>query len=622
VTLRRLFGICILTCVTACAAHRAPKTATATRVHNSPAFTDSNPADTVPYLASDALQGRGVGLPGLDRAADFIAGEFTADGLRPLPRQTDFFQRFDYVTESQPAAATRLVISGKSVKLGTDFLPMRFSAQGTFAAPAVFVGYGVSAPDVGYDDYAGIDVKGKVAVALRYEPMDARGESRLASGAAGWSDHAALSAKAQAAADHGAVALLIVNPLDSQPDLLIPFSYSYGDQASIPVDQIKQPAANQLLAAAGAPDLKTLRDGINRSFHPHSMPLPGAIVQGTVQIRSLTAKVKNVMAMIPGAGPHADEFVVVGAHYDHLGLGLLGHALGPPGSIYHGADDNASGTATVLELAHRFAHAPPPARSIVLICFTAEEEGLVGSQYFVRHPPIPLKQIVAMVNMDMVGRVRDQTLYIGGQGTAKDFDAVLAQADLGSPLRLKSIGRGGLGPSDHMSFAMQRIPVLFFFSGIHIDYHRPTDVASKINYEGIGEVADFTQKVLIGLTRIPHDPYLVDADRDSMHLFGSLSFGPSASPSPRAMLGVIPDYGSAESRVGVLISGTTPGTPADAAGLRGGDLLVQFGKQKLENLMDLSQALARSKPGDKIILKLIRGSVTLSFDVTLAERKG
>jgi Zn-dependent M28 family amino/carboxypeptidase len=624
--------IWLLGCLVGCGSDSPPKTLaapallpTATiqiQLPMAPAATDADPKDTLPYLASDELQGRGVGLPGLDRAADLIAAEFAADGLLLLPGHADFFQAFDYTTQAAPGAATALAVGGKTLALDTDYLPMRFSAQGKFAAPAVFVGYGVSAPEAGYDDYADLDVKGKVVVAMRYEPMTEHGQSWLAPGsdASGWSNHATFAAKAKSAADHGAAALLIVNPPDSEPDLLVPFSGTFAPQASIPVMQIKQTAANQLLGAGGAPDLKTLRDQINASFKPRSMVLSGPAVSGTAQIESLTARVKNVMAVLPGAGPHADEFVVVGAHYDHLGLGTLGHRFGPPGSIYHGADDNASGTATVVELASRLSHGPPPARSIIFICFTAEEEGLVGSEYFVKHSPVAMEKIVAMVNLDMVGRISDQTLYIGGQGTAKDFDAILGQADLDSPLRLKSIGRGGLGPSDHMSFAMRRVPVMFFFSGLHADYHRPTDVAEKINYEGIGEVADFAAKVVLGLTKMPHEPYLAEADKDSMHLFGSPNFG--SGNERRAILGVIPETGSQESRVGVLISGTTPGTPADVAGLREGDLLVQLGKQKLENLMDLTEALASSKPGDKVTVKVIRGKQTLSFDVTLAERKG
>ncbi|MGD0541117.1 MAG: M28 family peptidase [Tepidisphaeraceae bacterium] len=629
--------------------HSEPKEIAPVSAPAAPAVSDADPRDTLPYLASDELQGRGVGLPGLERAAQFIAGEFAADGLRPLPGQPGFFQTFEYTTQTSPGPATAMAIGSKRLMLDVDYLPMRFSAAGKFAGTAVFVGYGVSAPEAGYDDYAGVDVLGKVVVAMRYEPMDEHGQSRLAphGDASGWSEHATFSAKAAAAAKHGAVALLIVNPPDSEPDLLLPFSGAFAAPATIPVLQIKQAVADELLSSGGTPDeqalreevleslkhrvdgplvnerrvpdLNTLRDQINASFRPRSISLFSPIVSGAVQIESLTARVKNVMGVLPGNGPLADEFVVIGAHYDHLGLGTIGHRFGPVGSIYHGADDNASGTATVLELARRFAHAPPPARSIIFICFTAEEEGLIGSQYFVKHPPVPMEKVVAMVNLDMVGRIRDQTLYVGGQGTAADFDAILGHAGMGSPLRLKSIGRGGLGPSDHMSFAQRRVPVLFLFSGMHTDYHRPTDVANKINYDGIEEVADFTQKVIDGLTKMPHEPYLVDADKDSMHLFGSPNFAPGTGRP--VILGVRPDYGSADSRVGVLISGTTPGTPAAAAGMLGGDLLVQFGDQKLENLMDLSQALGRSKPGDKVTVKIIRGSKALSFDVVLAERK-
>jgi Zn-dependent M28 family amino/carboxypeptidase len=499
---------------------------------------------------------------------------------------------------------------------------MRFSREGRFSGLAAIVGYGVSAPEIGYDDYAGIDVKGKVVIAMRYEPMDASGHSRLAphGDLSGWSAHATFSAKARAAADHGAAALLLVSPPSSEMDVLIPFSGTFADASSIPVFQIKQSAVNQILSDAGAGNLKVLRDQITASFKPNSLVLTGQTISGDVEIDSITAHLKNVMGVLPGVGPRANEFVVVGAHYDHLGLGRLGHMFGPPGSIYHGADDNASGTSCVLELASRLAHGPPPARSILFICFTAEEEGLIGSEYFVAHPPIGLDKIVAMVNLDMVGRISNQTLYIGGQGTAKDFDAIVASADLDSPLKLKSIGRGGMGPSDHMSFAQKRIPVMFFFSGLHADYHRPTDTSDKINYEGIGEVADFTTKVVRGLTTMPRDAYVVEADQDSMHLFGSPDF--SNGPERRVILGVIPDYSATESRVGVLISGTTPGTPADSAGLRQGDLLVQFGPQKLENLMDLTEALARSKPGDRVKVKVMRGTQSLSFDITLAERKG
>jgi hypothetical protein len=499
---------------------------------------------------------------------------------------------------------------------------MRFSLEDRFSGGVVFAGYGVTAPEIGYDDYDGIDARGKVVLAMRYEPTDSHGLSAIAKhdDPSGWSEHASLSTKAKNAADHGAAALLLVNPPSSEPDLLMPFRGTYGPAATIPLYQIKQSVADRMLTAAHAPDLKTLRDEIDVSLKPQSRALDGPAMWGQVQIDSIVTKIKNVAAVLAGRGPHADEFIVVGAHYDHLGLGQLGHMFGPVGSIYHGADDNASGTATILELASRVSQAPPLDRSIIFICFTGEEEGLIGSEYFIKHPPVPLDKVVAMVNLDMVGRVRDQTLDIGGQGTAKDFDVILAKADADSPLKLKSVGRGGLGPSDHMSFAMRRIPVLFFFSGVHADYHRPTDTADKINYEGIAEVADFTENVVTALTRMPRESYIVEADKDSMHLFGAPIFGDA--PARRVILGVIPDYGATDSKVGVLISGTTPGTPAEAAGLREGDLLVQFGQTRLENLMDLTEALAHSKPGDRVLLKILRGNQTLSFDITLAQRKG
>jgi hypothetical protein len=603
------------------AAAPMPATAPSVAASDAPAATDSDPKDTLPWLASDELQGRGVGMKGLDMAADMISNEFAADGLKPVPGMQDFFQTFDYTTQAGPGARTSLAIGARVLRLEDDYLPMRFSIEEKFSAPAVFVGYGVSAPESGYDDYAGVDVRGKVAIAMRYEPMNARSQSRLVDGpdAGSWSTHATFDAKAKAAADHGAVALLLVNPPDSEPDLLLPFAGAFASPATIPVIQVKQHVVEEILGAALAPDLRALRSQIDTTFKPCSTALGTVNVLGEVQIDTVTAHLKNVVAVIPGTGPTANEFVVVGAHYDHLGLGRLGEAFGPRGSVYHGADDNASGTATVLELASRLSQGPPPARTIVLICFTAEEEGLVGSTYFVNHCPIPVDKIVAMVNLDMVGRIRDQTLFTGGQGTAKDFDAILTQADEDSPLQLKSIGRGGLGPSDHMAFSRRHIPVLFFFSGIHMDYHRPTDTADKINYEGIGEVCDFTAKVVTGLEHMPRDPYIAEADRDSMHLFGTPFFG--ADPMPRVELGVLPDMASQESRVGVLITGTRPGTPAEVAGLREGDLLVQFDGQRLENLMDLDQALGRSKPGDRVTLRIIRGTQTLSLDVILTQRK-
>jgi hypothetical protein len=588
---------------------------------SAPNPTDSSPRDTLPWLASDGLQGRGLGTTGIERAADFIASEFAADGLSPCPGLNGFFQPVPYAASIAPDAISSLKIGNHPLTLGENFSPLKFSTEGAFSGAAAFVGYGITDPKTGYDDYAGVDAKGKIVIAMRFEPVDAEGHSRLypKTNANQWSDNALFAAKVKNAEARGAASLLLVDPPGSDADELMQFWTPGAFDTKIPVLQITRATADQILAAGQQGSLKSLKTLIDSTFKPASVVLAGTTVSGDVKIKRLTGNLRNVIGCLAGAGPHADEFVVVGAHYDHLGLGQMGHMFGHVGSIYHGADDNASGTSVILALAARFAKAPPPDRSILFMCYTGEEEGLIGSEYFVNHSPLPLEKIVAMLNLDMVGRLKDQTLYMGGAGTDVDFDAILKTAISGSPLRLKSIGRGGMGPSDHMSFAQKRIPVLFLFSGLHVDYHRPTDTADRINYAGIDEVAKFCARIVTGLTKMPHGAYVADADKDSMHLFGSPNF--AGGPARRVILGVVPDYGSADSRVGVLIAGTTPGTPAETAGLKNGDLLVQFNDQKLENLMDLTQALGAAKPGDKVKLRVLRGSQTLVLDITLAERK-
>lgn len=587
-----------------------------------PAAGDVDPRDTIPFLASDALQGRGVGLPGLDRAGDFIAGEFAAAGLKPLPGKNDFFQSFNYTAASSPAPSTSLTIASHRLILGDEFTPLSFSATKKFSGDVVFAGYGISAPEAGYDDYADVDVKGKIVIALRFEPTDEHGKSRLLKPGdqAAWSKHASFGAKVAAARKHGAAALLLVTPPEQGGDVLLRFSEaSAAGQINIPVLNIRRVVADGALRQGANTDLKAIRQTIDSDFAPHSIALTGVAASGNVEINHVTTRLRNVVACIPGQGPAANEFVVVGAHYDHLGFGLLGHQIGPVGPVYHGADDNASGTATVVELASRFARrsAALP-RTLVFICFSGEEEGLIGSKYFVDDPPIPLDKIVAMLNFDMVGRVRDETLFVGGQGTAGDFDSILASAQQHSKFTVKSVGRGGMGPSDHMAFAMKRIPVMFLFSGIEVDYHRPTDIASKINFAGIQEVEAFATDVIDGMLHMPRGPYVLEADQDSFNMFGTDMS--TSRPTRRVILGIVPEYNSENSMVGVLVASAIPGTPADAGGLKSGDLLVQFGDQKIQNLTDLTLALNQHKPGEKVTIKFLRDKNSMTAEITLAAR--
>ncbi len=603
-----------------------------------PSTTD--PRETVPFLASDALAGRLPGSPGIQRAGDFLAAELSRIGLKPLPGQADYFQPFDMAQASTLSPATEFLVNGQGELPDRDFEPMGLSAEGAFHGPVIFAGFGITTDPtepVQYDDYAGLDVRGKVVLAMMKEPavaqLDAHGKpaidndhnpimlSRLLGNHEGWSNNAMWVSKARNAARHGAAALLLVAPLtDGGPDVVPRYDGDSKHLAAIPVIRITRRMANVILSMGGTADLKSQQDAIDTSFQPRSGDLKDIEVSGAVAVQHKHIPVRNVIAYLPGAGSHADEWVVVGAHYDHLGLGQLGHTAGRPTSgVWHGADDNASGTAAVLALADRLKHSKPLPRSVLFIFFTAEEEGLVGSDHFVKNPLIPMEKIVAMLNLDMVGRLKNESLAIGGGGTAAIFDSMVASAIRGTNLTTtfalpEDGGRGGLGPSDHMSFAERKIPVLFLFTGMHADYHRPTDTADKINYEGIDEVVGVSQRIVQQMAAMPRQQY--DASSDS----NSMTRSAGGKQTRRAVLGVVPDDSAMDVSNGVPISGIVTGGPADKAGFKANDLLVMFNGKPLRTLSDLSEALDESHAGDSVEVKVLRDSKPVVLHAVLEER--
>jgi hypothetical protein len=567
------------------------------------------------YLASDNLEGRGPGTHGLDLAADYIAQRFKSLDLQPLPGCLDYFQYFTMNAATSAGPDTTLKSGDAKFILFQQYAPLGFSAQGEFTAPLAFAGYGISSKEYNYDDYANLDAKGKAVLILRYEPHNDKGESRFEKD--GFSSVASLGAKAQTAADHGAVAVLLVNPpnFHGGDDRLIPIARG-GAKSTIPFIQITRQVADDFLKHSGSEkNLQQLQNQIDTTGKPTSFALQDVTITGNIDIQHHKVQVKNVLAFLPGT-THPDEFIVIGAHYDHLGHGGPGSLAPNSTDIHHGADDNASGSAAVMDVAEKISRSGPRDRSILFICFTGEEEGLLGSDYFVAHPPINLKQIVAMLNMDMVGRLRNQTLYTGGEGTAESFESILQQDDAGLPLQLKSIGKGGFGPTDHQSFATKKIPVLFFFTGMHSDYHRPTDTADKINYAGLAEVSEFAERVVDSMTTMPREPYVGKYDSQGLTIAGYGSHG-----SGGVILGVVPDYGTDESTAGVRITGTAENSPAELAGLKNGDVIVQIGDKKIDSLYDLSDFLAKAKPGEKVSVQVLRDKQRIELHATLAERK-
>jgi hypothetical protein len=630
-----------------------PAAATAGAASAQPAVLEDEMRSDLYFLASDRLEGRGVGTEGLDLAADYIATRFESLGLKPLPGLNGYFQPFDIVTAESISPATSLSAGDSNFEVKKDFIPASFSAEKEFAGPVVFAGYGITNKEEKYDDYAGLDVKGKIVLMLRFEPHDpTTGKSRWANDE--YTEHSHLNVKAANAQAHGAAAILLVNPPKyhfTAGDPLMTFARQPSDTLSIPFVQVTQKTANELLKSAGAENLTALQDHLDETLKPESFDLKGVDVKGKVAINRTRKTVKNVVAYLPGVGPHADEYVVIGAHYDHLGWGGPGSLMNAPAifrplpsahptttrraanphapttrAIHHGADDNASGTTTVLELARIFAHrqkSAPPSRSIIFCSFTAEEEGLIGSARWVNHPPVDLKKIVAMLNLDMVGRIRKNLLYVGGGGTASPFHELLKKADEDSPLEFKSFGEGGLGPSDHMSFALKKVPVIFLFSGNHEDYHRPTDTADKINFDGMVDVVKMSTELIEGLEQMPQSKYVDAADKGSMLNPMTAGTGGDTGGVRRASLGVVPVYdGSEEDGKGVKIGGTSAGTPAEKAGLKGGDVVLKLGDKPTGTLMELSAVLASHKPGDKVKLVYRRGEKVMTADVTLAGRGG
>jgi aminopeptidase YwaD len=278
----------------------------------------------------------------------------------------------------------------------------------------------------------------------------------------------------------------------------------------------------------------------------------------------------------------------------------------------------------MLALADRFAHAGPQKRSLIFIAFTGEEEGLIGSQHFVSNCPVPTSKIVSMLNLDMVGRVSGESVLIGGEGTTAAFPKIVEDADRGLPLKLSEFGKGGIGPSDHTSFALKRIPVLFFFSGLHLDYHRPTDTADKINFNGINEVIDLGQRVVTAMTTMPRAAYNGSYDAGGMmQMVGSATSPQSGSThGGRASLGAIPDYAQGEdAKDGMRIGGIMPGSPAEKSGLRQGDVVTRFDDRAIGNMMDYTEALGKAKPGQAVKLQLLRDKSSLTIEVTPAARK-
>lgn len=566
--------------------------------------------DQVKTLASPAMEGRGSGTPGADLAAAHIVAAFKAAGLTPGGEAGSFLQSFSVPTGLRFDGANTLTVIGptpKALDFRKDFLPLTISANGAATGGVVFVGYGITAADLGYDDYAGIDARGKIVVALGREPRSQdpgspfrRHEARHYTER----DYKIINAR-----EHGAAAILLA-PHPAAGDLPLPVPRGQSQSQGVLALAITRATAEALLASVGM-RVGELAEAIDQSLTPRSAPLPGLTIRVEVNLVRERGTTSNVIGVLPGTDPALrDQAIVIGAHYDHLGRG--GDSSMAPdqhGQVHHGADDNASGTAVVMALARAFAAAGGASRTLVFAAFSGEELGLLGSAEYVRRPTVPIDKTVLMVNLDMVGRLRDGRLYIGGIDSGTGLRAVVTRATADLSLTLE-LSPSPFGPSDHTSFYVAGRPVMFFFTGVHDDYHRPSDTWDRINGAGLATVATVVARVVsaVAAEAMPPAYVKVDAPRGS----GGGGYGP--------VFGIVPGFGDSGSP-GVRITGVRPGSPAEQAGVRAGDVIVKFAGVDVKTLEDLTFVLRGRRAGDEVQVVVLRDGREHAVLAVLAERR-
>lgn len=591
-------------------------------------------------LSNPFFEGRQPGTRGNALAADYIEGymrqaglhpafpstEEAADGTEVVTARGTFRQTFRAGSrEAVSRGAVSVATDGnrRGLQAGTDFSVMACTADGSATAPLVFVGYSIEGGKDGYETYGkDTDLTGKIALITRFEPLNKDGRSRWS--VTGWSPSASLDAKLRAAADRGAAGLVLVNAPgvdDSRAGRLMSLEESkLTVDPRVPVVMLSESAADAVVRAADGRSLADLRALADEGGGV--IDLSRAVVTLETGLTREPIMTDNVAGVLPGRGDLADQYLIIGAHYDHVGVGSVGASPQNVGKMHPGADDNASGTAGLLVLADRLSAAygalpeGTAARSVIFCAFSAEESGLNGSRHFVRHPPIRAEQMHLMMNMDMIGRLRDGELEVGGVGTAEGLREWASPFFDESGLKIKATA-SGFGPSDHASFAAAGVPVLFFFTGLHREYHTPADVASTVNQKGAAAVITLAFKMAEALATRPEP--LVPAKGNA----ASSPARPRAlaqGPAPvKVRFGIAPgDYSGEEP--GVLVGDVYDGTSAAEAGIKAGDLMTSWNGTELKSVEAWMPLLAAARPGDVVEVGLRREGKPLTVSVTLKAR--
>jgi len=622
----------------------------------------------VSVLAADEFEGRGIGTEGLNKAAAYIEGIFREAGLNVTLDNGDAYQEFEVSNGAKLEAGNALEIvdpKGNKIPLEIDktFRTCSFSEPGTFDAEIVFVGYAIESEK--YNDFAGLDIKDKVVLFLRRAPKsddphagfserDASLKTKLShcyrrgakavlilnDGASAKNERSSIEGKLAESKDkivvladkatqadlseadktksHDELAVEVKhfkqlqNMLDTfEADPLMEFGYA-GEKSgdALPTFHIKRAVVDPLVKAVTGKTLAEIETGINETLKPASCVLTGCRANGKASLHTDKVTIKNVIGVLEGEGPLKEETIIVGAHYDHLGRG--GDGSLQPGSteIHNGADDNGSGSAGLLELVRRIAGRKEKLpRRIVFMAFTGEERGLLGSAHYVKKPLFPIEQTVVMFNLDMIGRMEQSKLTVYGTGTSHFWDNRVDEAGKASGLTLIKKPEG-FGPSDHSSFYAVKIPVLHVFGGLHSDYHRPSDDVEKLNVPGMRQATDFFETLIVQAAQVPTRP-------DYIEIMGKAEIERAGS---RPYFGSIPDFNSDQK--GFALMGVAPGGPADKAGIKAGDVIIQVGDQKIGSLDDFDLALRKFAAGDQVDVTVRRNGEEVKLKVTLGKPRG
>ena len=572
-------------------------------------------------LASGAVEGRLTGSAGERRAGDYIISQLRNIGAVPLPGRTDYRLAFEFTAGARDGGSSLTVSSSRpGVRTETftaraDVQALSLSDTSTVAGPLVFAGYGIVVPagqDFAYDSYASLDVKDKIVLMLRYFPENAETKSKTI--LARYSD---LRYKALAARQRGAKAVLVVTgPNSPHAGETVPMTFDPALAGSgIVAASISASVAGALFAGSGRSleNAQRLLDSGDPQVAGFDLPEVTVTVTASVVREKRTGS--NIVAYLPANTPAAaapKPWIALGAHYDHLGRGEGGNSLAgkeEAASVHHGADDNASGTAAVLAVGEALAR-QPRRRHVLLGFWSGEEFGLLGSSAFIAERPIPPDQIAAYLNFDMVGRMQNNKLIVQATGTSTAWPGILERANVAAGFDL-ALQEDPYQPTDVASFNQAAVPSLSFFTGPHVDYHRPSDTADKINYPDLDRVAEFATAIVRRVGDLDQPLRFVKVEQQFSNRPGRAGV--------RVFTGTIPDYATAVK--GLLLSSVIGGGPAERAGLQKGDIIIEIAGQTISNIYDYTYALDTLKIGQPAKVVYLRNGEPRETMLTPAARK-